>query len=478
MPPSPNEAVALKRLVVCCDGTWLDSDNGIETEGFFGTPRVQVPSNVTRLCRAITPDTADGLVAQIVYYQAGVGTGNSWWDKIVGGGTGLGLSENIREAYSFLANNYSHGDEIILVGFSRGAFTARSIAGLIGSIGLLTKRGLVNFYEIFKDYENSQNPKYHPKFPDVPFKNKPNILDPRYAEELEKRDMTRLDVPIKVVAVWDTVGSLGIPRIGWLEKIGIAASNKEYAFYDTKLGNHIEHAFHALALDELRTPFSPAVWERPKGVTTNLKQCWFPGAHSNVGGGYDDSELANITLAWIMAQLKPFVDFDRGYLEDQHQLNQEYYKKMKDSPRSWARGFVYKSSTNYQVLAGKTPRTPGHYTQPDPQTGKRTERPLEDTNEHIHASARLRLGLRHLGTEDKGPYNPVALSDWRLVGGEGRNGHIARHGQKAVSWEYTGPEGGVDVLPEDELGEFEKDLLKFDRVAYEKVLGSVPDPIS
>ena len=273
-----------------------------------------------------------------MYYQAGVGTGSSWWDRIVGGGTGMGLSEHIREAYSFLSHNYAEGDEIVLVGFSRGAFTARSIAGLIGSIGLLTKRGLIDFYDIFKDYENSSDPSYRPTQPDVPFKNKPNLLDPQYPEELLRLKLTRLPVKVKAVAVWDTVGSLGIPRIAFLERFGITPSNREYSFYDTKLGNHIEHAFQALALDELRTPFSPAVWEKPKGVRTELTQCWFPGAHSNVGGGYDDTELANLTLAWIMSKLSPFVDFDLSYIREQQRLSEAFYRKARVPARAWARG--------------------------------------------------------------------------------------------------------------------------------------------
>lgn len=108
------------------------------------------------------------------------------YDRIVGGGTGLGLSEHIREAYDFIVNNYVAGDEIFLLGFSRGAFTARSISGLIGTIGILTKAGLPDFYEIFKDFENSRNPGYRPAFPDVPFPGKGNIRDPRYRRELRR----------------------------------------------------------------------------------------------------------------------------------------------------------------------------------------------------------------------------------------------------------------------------------------------------
>lgn len=154
-----------------------------------GQGHLQTPSNVTRLARAIVPETkeADGSIPQIVYYQNGIGTEGTVWDKVVGGGTGAGLSENIREAYGFLAKNYMEGDEIFLVGFSRGAFTARSIGAMISSVGLLTTKGMEQFYPIFSDWENQVKPKgWKSPFPNQPFPNKPNISDNRYTSELER----------------------------------------------------------------------------------------------------------------------------------------------------------------------------------------------------------------------------------------------------------------------------------------------------
>ena len=130
----------------------MNSDNGFERDNYLPwnhNGHLQVPSNVTRICRAIRPQSDDGH-PQIIYYQAGVGTNENWWDHLVGGGTGQGISENIREAYAFLAANYLPGDEIFLIGFSRGAFTARSIMSMISSVGLLTVDGMVEFYAIFK----------------------------------------------------------------------------------------------------------------------------------------------------------------------------------------------------------------------------------------------------------------------------------------------------------------------------------------
>lgn len=141
---------------------------------------------MTRIARAIRPETDNG-IPQIVYYQAGIGTEGSWWDHVYGGGTGTGLSENIREAYGFLAKNYMEGDEIFLIGFSRGAFTARSIGAMIASVGLLTTKGMEQFYPIFSDWENQVKPKdWKSPFPNQPFPNKRRVTDPSYTAELER----------------------------------------------------------------------------------------------------------------------------------------------------------------------------------------------------------------------------------------------------------------------------------------------------
>jgi uncharacterized protein (DUF2235 family) len=331
-----------KRLIVACDGTWLNSDNGMLNG------KLSIPSNVTRISRAIKAVSQDG-IPQIVNYHFGVG---SQGGKI-SGTTGEGLGANVRDAYSFLANNYHVGDEIFLLGFSRGAFTARSIAGLISEIGLLTKKGLNALPEVFEDVKGRRDPKYMPKNPNVPFPNKPSASSPRYATELERRGLTRLDIPIKVVGVWDTVGSLGTPRVGFLTKIGLQSSeSKEMAFFDTKLSNCIENAFQALALDERRSAFSPAIWEKPEGNRTTLRQVWFPGVHSNVGGGYDDQQLANITLAWMMSQLAPFLDLRNEYLFEQADENAKYYRNNGDGLRPWSFGEIYNSMTGLFALGG------------------------------------------------------------------------------------------------------------------------------
>ena len=147
--------------------------------------KLPLPSNVTRLSQAIKPTSSDG-IQQVIYYQAGIGSTGSFLNRVIGGATAQGLSENIRNAYSFIATNYSVGDEIFLFGFSRGAFTARSVAGLIAGVGLLTKTGIHYLAEVFKDFENREDPRYRPAYPDQPIPNKPSASSPAYKEDLAR----------------------------------------------------------------------------------------------------------------------------------------------------------------------------------------------------------------------------------------------------------------------------------------------------
>ncbi|KAF2178815.1 hypothetical protein K469DRAFT_731418 [Zopfia rhizophila CBS 207.26] len=451
-----------KRLIVACDGTWMNSDNGLING------KLSIPSNVTRISRAIKAVSQEG-IPQIVNYHFGVGTQGGIVDRVVGGATGEGLGDTVREGYSFLANNYHPGDEIFLLGFSRGAFTARSIAGLVGQVGLLTKEGLHALPEVFKDVQNRRDPKYIPKNPNVPFPNKPSADDPRYADELERRRLTRLDIPIKVVGVWDTVGSLGTPRIGWLTKVGLQSNeSKEMSFYDTKLSSNIENAFQALALDERRSAFAPAVWEKPEGNRTTLRQVWFPGTHSNVGGGYDDQQLANITLAWMMSQLEPFLDMRDNYLFEMDEENDKYYRKDRQDIRPWSSGEIYNSSTGIYALGGGQHRTPGLYNAVDPFTGRTTSRPLRQTNEYIHPSVRTRIRLNGPGCDDKGVYECRALTDnYKLVVDYGTS---ANKGDPDIFWKLKFKDkDGARVLPEAPLWRLERELCRKDPETYDYV---------
>ena len=412
------------------------------------------PSNVARIGWAIKDTSRDG-IPQVVHYIAGVGSTGGTVQRVLRGAVGSGLQENVREAYSFIAMNWRQGDEIFLLGFSRGAFTARSVAGMIAAVGLLTRAGLPDFSEIYEDFEHRNRPRYIPKQPDVPFPDKPPFSDPNYVAELERRGLTRLRVRIKVVGVWDTVGSLGIPHVPWLEAIGLQSRKmKEYAFDDTTLSDWVENAFQALALDEHRAPFSPAVWEKSKSCRTNLRQVWFPGVHSNIGGGYDDQELANITLAWMMSRLEPMIDFRLDYIMLQYDQNKQYYRNTGQKTRWWSFGEILDSAMGIYMFSGSTTRTPGDYYRTDMMTGRPTNKRLKNTNEYIHASVRSRTGLDGPGLKDRGVYTSKALQGWEFID------ESTEAGEPQVVWEdRSGREGGLTTIPEAVLLETERRLL-------------------
>jgi uncharacterized protein (DUF2235 family) len=268
----------MRRLIVCADGTWNSND---EHKGH--------PTNVVKMARAILPVAPDG-TSQIVYYHKGVGTGG-WMDRWLGGLFGRGLSENVIACYRFLVDNYvspsgdAPGDEIYLFGFSRGAFTVRSLAGFIRNAGILRPEHADRIEVAYGHYRNPTDD-WHPNGP---------------AAAAFRAECSR-DVPtIRCVGVWDTVGSLGVPVRGPLGRW----TRTQYGFHSVGLSGRVENAFHALAIDERRRPFAPTLWELTdedlrKSPGQRVEQVWFAGVHANVGGGYADCGLSDVTFLWMM----------------------------------------------------------------------------------------------------------------------------------------------------------------------------------
>ena len=258
----------MKRLVVACDGTWNKPDN-------------ETITNVEKIARTVQSDPgATGGTYQLVYYVSGVGAGSYAADRMLGGAFGFGLFHNVIAAYRFLAQNYEPGDEIFIIGFSRGAYTARSVAGMVGRVGLLTKVSLV------EERLPAAVARYQQK-------------DPRSGAfgagvEEFKHDHCH---PAKVnfLGVFDTVGALGVPGFMRLAP----------RFHDVQLSSQVVRARHALAIDETRLKFAPSFWEvpaEPPGAATHderVKQVWFEGAHSDVGGGYAQTGLSDTSLLWM-----------------------------------------------------------------------------------------------------------------------------------------------------------------------------------
>jgi uncharacterized protein (DUF2235 family) len=282
----------MKRIVLCCDGTWNspgDKENG-----------KLIKTNVQKLFEGICNTGEDG-VLQIKYYIEGVGTSGSKLRKILDGATGWGLDEHILSAYKFLVWNYIKGDEIFIFGFSRGAYTARSIAGLIRNCGIIKNDDLNLINEAYAHYRNRTDEDWSPDG-----KNAINF----------RRDHSQEDITtIKFIGVWDTVGALGIP----LSFFNLYNKNR-YKFHDTKLSSHADFAFHGLAIDERRASFKPTLWEQSKNSTNRaypqvLEQRWFSGVHSNIGGGYPDSRMSDIALNWMTEKAKTAkLSFDDCYL--------------------------------------------------------------------------------------------------------------------------------------------------------------------
>lgn len=250
--------------------------------------------------------------------------------------------------------------------------------------------------------------------------------------------------------------------------MGIGRVSKEYSFYDTTLNECIENAFQALALDEERGPYTPALWEKPRGSTTNLKQVWFPGVHSNVGGGYDDADIANITLAWMMSRMEPLIDFREDYIMQLYQQNKQYYRATGQKSRPWSFGEIYNSMRGVYALAGRKTRTPGNYFRADPFTGRPTTKRLRNTNEYIHASVRSRVGLNGPGIEDRGRYDCKALQDWSFE----LDNPSTEDREPMIVWKnMSGRKEGQMVIPEASLLETERRLLEMSPRVEDYILG-------
>ncbi|KAF2128261.1 hypothetical protein P153DRAFT_341764 [Dothidotthia symphoricarpi CBS 119687] len=371
-----------KRIVICCDGTWQSSAHGHHN----------VPSNVAKISRSIGNwyiDENELTAPQIVYYDAGVGTGMGWLDQKWAGGFGEGLDENVCEAYNFIVNNYTPGDELFFFGFSRGAYTVRACAGLVCRAGICTPSAMAQFWEMYANYKSCDPTKpmdeslwgqeWTGKPEQYTIKVKDHDKQFSKGAGFDWLSKAEKNVTIKVVGVWDTVGSLGYPDNMWVD---VSARNKPYGFHNTNIHRQIENAFHALALEEHRQPFSPTLWSLPPGSKTNLIQCWFPGVHINVGGGSGDGlkpdskgdlEVMSITtFFWMVDRCYPFLRFqvDPNIVSDyQNALNKltEKSLKAKDAKGQayggWGIGPVVDSYAEeaYNKVIGSATRTPGHY---------------------------------------------------------------------------------------------------------------------
>lgn len=250
-----------KNIVFCADGTWDKTSN---------------QTNVYRLYKAL-PTTA----GQIPFYDDGVGANGLPVDRLLGGAFGAGLFQKIKDGYTKIAHVYEKDDNIFIFGFSRGAYTARSLAGMIAICGLPTENWDDNFVDTaFNAYRKK---------------------DQRDALLAKLKNCNMYNARLKMVGVWDTVGSLGIPAIFGGVDVLLCG------FLDTSLHEDVQNAYHALAIDERRCEFPATLWTPPFHPTQTVEQVWFCGVHCDVGGGYPADSggsegLSDITLSWMMSK--------------------------------------------------------------------------------------------------------------------------------------------------------------------------------
>jgi uncharacterized protein (DUF2235 family) len=344
----------VKRIVICCDGTWNRPDQVHDGK--------TCASNVTKIARCVAQADAQG-VQQLMFYDRGVGTGR--FDRLRGGAFGWGIKTKILDAYGFLMINYEPDDELFFFGFSRGAYTVRSIFGLIRNSGLLRPEfahKLDDAYALYRRRDDASHPD-------------------AVESELFRRTYSR-EPRAKFMGVFDTVGALGVPVGGFLKFI-----NKRWSFHDMRLSSWVDNAFQALAIDERRKPFQPSIWNQGSDTSGQvLEQVWFAGVHSNVGGSYPRAGLSDITLLWMIGKAEACgLAIDRNCLAT---LN---------NPKPNAFDEIYNSQTVWYKIAGL-----GDYIRP---MGR-------ETKESAASPAIDRL------ENSSSDYHPPNLTDFRKRGGE------------------------------------------------------------
>jgi uncharacterized protein (DUF2235 family) len=366
-----------KNIILCLDGTW----NGPDSRDDSGN---QTPTNVQKVFEALsgsellapTDDEKEfalspadgGSGGQVGKYIHGIGDSNNVLAHAVEGAVGLGLVARVVRGYTYLSRVYQPGDDIFVLGFSRGAYTARALAGFVTHQGLLDW----NAMQLVAGSEESYSAGLAAwqQYKKAIYQNKGSILQDlaQVVSDLHDRFDLGLhpapklqfvnNVGIAAVGVWDTVGALGIPDIE--EQDGSAVRVDVFQFCDTALNASVAHGFHAVAIDEQRVDFTPTLWAARDGVV----QVLFAGAHADVGGGYAlaESGLSNAGLAWMARQMASvgvqFAQMPAGEPDAaaiQHQPWATGTLKMKTGPRQFPPGLRLSQRVLQRIAAGKVP---------------------------------------------------------------------------------------------------------------------------
>jgi hypothetical protein len=361
----------MKRLVLLFDGTWNTEDGATH-------------SNIVRL-REILADSLSagempgtkaisgpvvGGVEHIVFYDPGVGTG-LFHDRLLGGTLGVGITTNIRQGYRFLSRWYVPGDEVYVFGFSRGAYTARSLVGYVAAAGLLQAA--------YCDWERENEAWSFYRTP-------PKDRLPGALAALAPYVHASSQMRIRCLGVFDTVGALGVP-------LGIAGrlNAQSYQFHDVVLGSITDINLHAIAIDEHRRPFEAAPWTKPKFQryrdSGRVEQVWFPGAHADVGGGYaradgpDSTALEDVALDWMIRRVNARTDLKLSWRQDIRD------RRWSLAPQHEARNGFYRFwNAGIRAINGVKPPTVGR------QTAVGLVKHEVPIGHMVHVSALERLG--------------------------------------------------------------------------------------
>ena len=290
----------MRHLIACCDGTWNSAHQSRD-----GVP---TPTNVRIFHNLLAERDSDGN-EQVKRYFSGVGAEGSKVSRFVDGAVGNGLSANIMNAYLWLATAYEPGDTISVVGFSRGAFTARSLIAMITQCGLVDPQKAPHSWQVVqKVFEDGYAPGVDDRDPDW---SKGLKFHDDFGPPAGLQERTALGRKVLFLGVWDTVGALGVPDSFAVTEL--FDNPRRYKFHDTRLNRGVRCARHAVALDERRGAFAPTLWTDADGDPVsvrdvaptdgqNVMQLWFPGVHSDVGGGYPETDLSDGALRWMIEQ--------------------------------------------------------------------------------------------------------------------------------------------------------------------------------
>jgi hypothetical protein len=404
-----------KRIILLLDGTWNDSEFGLTDTNIVrlreiisgsltGNPKpIQDHARGPQLRpgqRIASGRTSDDAVENLVFYERGVGT--DAFDHFRGGAFGDGLERNVRRAYRFLSFYYRSGDEIFMFGFSRGAYTARSLIGYIAAAGLLRQQWCTREMEdiAWRFYRTTPND----RLPGTWAYLSPYVND-------------RQSFSVDCIGLFDTVGALGVP-LNFFRRI----NRQRHEFHNVDLASITKVNLHALAVDEHRVPFEATVWRRSKfkDLSSITEQVWFSGAHADIGGGYytDDqraaegTKLDDIVLDWMLKRLRSH--FPRFPLHlgktwntvGEAAINAEHH----DPRRNVYRIFPYglRSICNYSVNPSRW-RFEKQVCQ---------DRHAEATGEMIHVSVLQRLGIFVPHDKRMAAYRPKnVLAVLDVVGG-------------------------------------------------------------